>query len=77
MSLKFCTMLELITLHLECTTAQVKYANFSYGHCADLCFVKGRNGNSFYLLQKAEILVVVTSDRLLSEPNWLLKELLD
>ena len=29
-SLKFCTIIELITLHLEYTIAQVKYANFSY-----------------------------------------------
>ena len=30
--LKFCTIIELITLHLEYTIAQVKYANFSYAH---------------------------------------------
>ena len=45
--------------------------------CADLCFVKWRNGNSFYLRQKAEILVVVTLDCLLSEANRLLKDLFD
>ena len=45
--------------------------------CADLRFVKWRNGNSFYWLQKAEILVVVTLDCLLPEPNRLLKDLLD
>ena len=45
--------------------------------CADLRFVKWRNGNSFYWLQKAAILVVVTSDCLLPEPNRLLKDLLD
>ena len=31
-SLRFCTIIELITLHLEYTIAQVKYANFSYAH---------------------------------------------
>ena len=45
--------------------------------CADLRFVKWRNGNSFYWLQKAEILVVVTLDCLLPETNRLLKNLLD
>ena len=45
--------------------------------CADLHFVKWRNGNSFYWLQKAEILVVVTLDCLLPEPNRRLKDLLD
>ena len=30
--LKFCMIVELITLHLEYTIAQVKYANFSYVH---------------------------------------------
>ena len=29
MSLKFCMIIELITLHLECIIAQVKYSNFS------------------------------------------------
>ena len=76
-SLKFCAILELITLHLENTTAQVKICKFLLCACADLCFVKGRNGNSFYWLQKAEILVLVTSDCVLPEPNRLLKDLLD
>ena len=31
-SLKFCTIIELISLHLEYTIAQVKYANFYYAH---------------------------------------------
>ena len=31
-SLKFCMIIELITLHLEYTIAQVKDANFSYAH---------------------------------------------
>ena len=30
--LKFCMIIELRTLHLEYTIAQVKYANFSYAH---------------------------------------------
>ena len=36
-SLKFCTIIELITLRLEYTIAQVKYANISYAH-AQLSF---------------------------------------
>ena len=40
-SLKFCTILELITLHLENTTAQVKYANFSYAHAQTFVLLKG------------------------------------
>ena len=54
-----------------------KICKFLLCACADLRFVKWRNGNSFYWLQKAEILVVVTLDCLLPEPNWLLKDLLD
>ena len=76
-SLKFCMIIELITLHLEYTIAQVKYANFSYAHVQTFVFVKWRNGNMSYWLQKAEILGVVTSDCLLPKPNWLLKDLLD
>ena len=38
---------------------------------ANLCSVKWRNGNSFYLLHKAEILVVVTLERLLPEATQL------
>ena len=71
-SLKFCMILKLVTLHPEKTTAQVKYANFF--PCANLCSIKWRNGNSFYLLQNAEILVVVTLDHLLSEANRLFKD---
>ena len=40
-SLKFCTILELITLHLENTTAQVKYANFSNAHAQTFVLLKG------------------------------------
>ena len=41
MSLKFCTIIELITLHLEYTTAQVKYANFSYAHAQTFVLLNG------------------------------------
>ena len=40
-SLKFCTIIELITLHLEHTTAQVKYANFSYAHAQTFVLLNG------------------------------------
>ena len=40
-SLKFCTIIELITLHLEYTIAQVKYANFSYAHAQTFVLLKG------------------------------------
>ena len=73
-SLKFCTIIELITLHHNCAS---KICKFFLCACADLHFVKWRNGNSFYWLQKAEILVVVTLDCLLPEPNQLLKDLSD
>ena len=36
-----------------------------------------RNGNSFYLFQKAEILDVLALGCLLPETNWLLKDLID
>ena len=41
MSLKFCTIIELITLHLEYTIAQVKYANFSYAHAQTFVLLNG------------------------------------
>ena len=40
-SLKFCTIIELITLRLEYTTAQVKYANFSYAHAQTFVLLNG------------------------------------
>ena len=40
-SLKFCTIIELITLHLENTIAQVKYANFSYAHAQTFVLLNG------------------------------------
>ena len=40
-SLKSCTIIELITLHLEYTTAQVKYANFSYAHAQTFVLLNG------------------------------------
>ena len=40
-SLKFCTIIELITLHLEHTTAQLKYANFSYAHAQTFVLLNG------------------------------------
>ena len=43
--------------------------------CADLCPVKWRNGNSFYLFQKVEILDVDTLDYILPETNRLFKDL--
>ena len=40
-SLKFCMIIELITLHLEYTVAQVKYANFSYAHAQTFILLNG------------------------------------
>ena len=40
-SLKFCMMRELITLHLEYTIAQVKYANISYAHAQTFVLLNG------------------------------------
>ena len=40
-SLKFCTIIELITLHLEDTIAQVKYANFSFAHAQTFVLLNG------------------------------------
>ena len=41
MSLKFCMTIELITLHLEYTIAQVKYENFSYVHVQTFVLLNG------------------------------------
>ena len=59
-SLKFCTIIELITLHLEYTIAQVKYANFSYAHAQTFVLLKG------------EIATVCTDFRKLKFWLWLL-----
>ena len=40
-SLKFCMIIELLTLHLEYTIAQEKYANFSYAHAHTFVLLKG------------------------------------
>ena len=40
-SLKFCMIIELITLHLEYTIAQVKYANFSFAHAQTFVLLSG------------------------------------
>ena len=40
-SLKFCTIIELITLHLEYTIVQVKYANLSYAHAQTFVLLNG------------------------------------
>ena len=40
-SLKFCTIIELINLHLKYTIAQVKYANFSYAHVQTFVLLNG------------------------------------
>ena len=45
--------------------------------CTDLCSFKWRNGNSFYLPEKIEILGVVTSDCPLPDTNRLFKDLFD
>ena len=60
-SLKFCTIIELITLHLEYTIAQVKYANFSYAHA-----------QTFVLLNE-EMATVSTDFRKLKFWLWLLR----
>ena len=72
--LEFCTILKLVTLHPQKTTAQVKCANFSNTYAQTFVLL---SSNSFYLLQKVEILVVVTLDRLLPEANWLFKDLFE
>ena len=40
-SLKFCAIIELITLHLEYTIVQVEYANFSYAHAQTFVLLNG------------------------------------
>ena len=54
-----------------------KICKFFQCGCANLCSVKWRNCNSFYLLHKAEVLVVVTSDHLLPDANWPFKNYLN
>ena len=71
--LKVCTILKLVSLNLEQTIAQIQYTNYSNG----LCSVKWRNGNGFYLFQKAKIFYVITLDCLLPETNRILKDLFD
>ena len=60
-SLKFCTIIELITLHLEYTIAQVKYANSSYAHAQTFVLLNG------------EMATVSTGFRKLKFWLWLLR----
>ena len=60
-SLKFCMVIELITLHLEYTIAQVKYANFSYAHAQTFVLLNG------------EMATVSTGFRKLKFCLWLLR----
>ena len=76
-SLKFCMIIELITLHLEYTIAHVKYANFSYAHAQTFVLLNGEMATVSTGFRKLKYLVVVTLDCLLPEPNRLLKDLLD
>ena len=41
-SLKFCMIIELITLHLDYIIAHVKCANFSYAHAQTLSLLNGK-----------------------------------
>ena len=77
-SLKFCTIIELITLHLEYTIAQVKYANFSYVHVQTFIFLNGEMATVSTGFRKLKFwLWLLNSDCFLPEPNQLLKDLLD
>ena len=60
-SLKFCTIIGLISLHLEYTIAQVKYANFSYVHVQTFVLLNG------------EMATVSTGFRKLKFWLWLLR----
>ena len=60
-SLKFCTIMELISLHLEYTIAQVKYANFSNAHAHTSVLLNG------------EMATVSTGFRKLKPWLWLLR----
>ena len=60
-SLKFCTIIELITLHLQCTIAQVKYANFSRAHV------------QIFILLNGAMAIVSTGFRKLKFWLWLLR----
>ena len=51
-SLKFCTIIELITLHLEYTIAQVKYAHFTYAHAQTSVLLNGEMATVSTLLGK-------------------------
>ena len=51
-TLKFCTIIELRTLHLEYTIAQVKYANFSYAHAQTFVLLNGEMATVFTGLKK-------------------------
>ena len=60
-SLKFCTIIAPITLHLEYTIVQVKYANFSYAHAQTFVLLSG------------EMATVSTGFRKLKFWLWLLR----
>ena len=54
----------------DAITYNFAFVNFSNAHAQTFALI---NGNSFYLLPKAETLVVVTLDCLLPEANRLFK----
>ena len=54
-SLKFCVIIELITLHLEYTIAQVEYANFSYAHAQTFVLLNGEMATVSTGLRKLKI----------------------
>ena len=60
-SLKLCAIIELITLHLEYTIAQVKYANLSYAQA------------QIFVLLNGEMATVSTGFRKLKFWLWLLQ----
>ena len=54
-SLKFCTVIELMILHLKYTIAQVKYANFSYAHAQTFVLLNGEMATVFTGFRKLKV----------------------
>ena len=68
-SLKFCTVLKLLTLHLKQTIAQAKCTNYSNAHVQTFVLFNGEMATASTFFQKVQLFGVDTSDCLLPETN--------
>ena len=69
-SLKFCMVIELITLHLEYTIVQVKYANFSYAHAQTFVLLNGEMATVYTGFRKLKFWLLLRTVFFLSQTSF-------